>query len=206
VLSLIPIAGLNANRYISYVNPIGGGEDGGYLKLSDSSLDWGQDLPAVADYIKAVKTTHPDTRFYLCTFGTGLPSAYGVPDAEFLPYWGFNYRKAYLPALSEGTYIISANALAMALNPWTRKHEMRYRNLKAATSGLYTFLDQAGTYSVEVAEKLLAGEEITTLDDFEFVRCRRLTHYLRSRKPDEILNGTMIVFELSEDELQQLKW
>lgn len=205
-LSLVPLAYLNADRYISYINLIGGGEENGYLTLTDSSLDWGQDLPAVAEYMQASRETDPQTRFFLCTTGTGLPELYGIQDAGFLPFWGFNWREAFLPELSEGTYIISASALAILFEPWERKQEIYYRKWKKEASGLYERLEEAGTDHIGMAWKLFSAEEIAVLDRFELVRCQRLIHYLRSHQPETVLNGTMIVFKLSEEDLSQLNW
>ena len=47
-----------------------------YRHLVDSSLDWGQDLPAVRRYIE---TRHPATPVYLSYFGSASPVYYGVP-------------------------------------------------------------------------------------------------------------------------------
>lgn len=45
-----------------------------YRHLVDSSLDWGQELPAIARYLKA----HPDEPAHLAYFGIGRPSFYGI--------------------------------------------------------------------------------------------------------------------------------
>jgi hypothetical protein len=205
-LSLVPLAFLNANRYISYINPIGGGEKNGYLTLTDSSLDWGQDLPAVARYITTVREKDPATRFFLCTTGTGSPQVYGIRETGFLPFWGFSWREAFLPELSGGTFIISASALALLNTQWEQEQEMNYRKLKGAASNLYNRLEATGTYRVETAMKLFNEEEIAVLDRFEQVRCQRLVYYLRNCRPDTVLNGTMVVFNLSDDELSELNW
>lgn len=42
--------------------------------LSDSNLDWGQDLPLLAQW----QRNHPDRPLYLMYFGTADPSAYGI--------------------------------------------------------------------------------------------------------------------------------
>ncbi len=60
--------------------------DTAYRHLVDSSLDWGQDLPAVRDYIDR----HPGDRpFYLSYFGSTSPAYYGVAAR---PLYSFGAR------------------------------------------------------------------------------------------------------------------
>jgi hypothetical protein len=60
--------------YISFFNVACGGERGGRYLLGDSNLDWGQDLPLLAEWQKE----HGDTPLYLDYFGTCDPAAYGI--------------------------------------------------------------------------------------------------------------------------------
>jgi len=63
-----------APRALGYVSPFAGGPANGYRLLADSSLDWGQDLPALRNWLATQKT---DT-VALAYFGTAPPGAYGV--------------------------------------------------------------------------------------------------------------------------------
>jgi 4-amino-4-deoxy-L-arabinose transferase-like glycosyltransferase len=60
---------------MAYANEPSGGPDRLWLRLADSSVDWGQDLPALAAAVRA----HPLRRVYLGYFGTADPKAYGLP-------------------------------------------------------------------------------------------------------------------------------
>jgi hypothetical protein len=60
--------------FIPFFNVACGGERGGLALLSDSNLDWGQDLKLLADWQKK----HPDTPMYLWYFGTADPHYYGL--------------------------------------------------------------------------------------------------------------------------------
>jgi 4-amino-4-deoxy-L-arabinose transferase-like glycosyltransferase len=66
--------------YISFFNFPSGGARGGIFLLSDSNLDWGQDLKALA----AWREEHADEPLYLCYFGGSDPRIW-VPDAILLP-------------------------------------------------------------------------------------------------------------------------
>jgi 4-amino-4-deoxy-L-arabinose transferase-like glycosyltransferase len=71
-------------NYIAFFNLPSGASRGGIRLLADSNLDWGQDLPLLADW----QAKHPTVRLYLCYFGNVPPEAYGI-DYTNLPggYW-----------------------------------------------------------------------------------------------------------------------
>jgi hypothetical protein len=61
-------------NYIAYFNFPAGGSQGGIRLLGDSNLDWGQDLPLLAQWEK----DHPDAQVALAYFGLAPAEAYGV--------------------------------------------------------------------------------------------------------------------------------
>ena len=61
-------------NYIPFFNSAFGGWRGGLALLSDSNLDWGQDLEALAEWHRQ----NPDVPLYLSYFGTAKPAAYGI--------------------------------------------------------------------------------------------------------------------------------
>jgi 4-amino-4-deoxy-L-arabinose transferase-like glycosyltransferase len=62
-------------HYLSYFNTAVGGPKAGPQFLDDSNIDWGQDLPALADW----QADHPEaTPLRLMYFGVANPAAYGV--------------------------------------------------------------------------------------------------------------------------------
>jgi hypothetical protein len=63
-----------APHQLAYFNEIVGGPDEGYRYLSDSNLDWGQDLRGVKTYMDKEKLPI----IYLSYFGTAPPSYYGI--------------------------------------------------------------------------------------------------------------------------------
>jgi hypothetical protein len=60
--------------YIPFFNVAAGGSRGGLRLLSDSNIDWGQDLPALARW----QREHPDRQLYLCQFALPDPRYYGI--------------------------------------------------------------------------------------------------------------------------------
>ncbi len=68
-------------NYIPYFNWAAGSPENRWRLLSDSNLDWGQDLPALAQW-----QTARGVPLYLSYFGTAHPSAYGL-NFTALPTW-----------------------------------------------------------------------------------------------------------------------
>jgi hypothetical protein len=69
-------------HYIPYFNWLAGPAERHWRVLSDSNLDWGQDLPALAAWQRETGKKP----LYLSYFGTAHPSAYGL-DFIALPTW-----------------------------------------------------------------------------------------------------------------------
>jgi hypothetical protein len=110
-------------HYLSFFNVLAGGPNNGWRYLTDSNIDWGQDLPALRDLIQKQNLG----RIKLAYFGTAHPSYYDI-DFEPLPTWepapeqGNPFTKTYYPHKpSPGVYAISATLLqgvVMEPNQW----------------------------------------------------------------------------------------
>jgi hypothetical protein len=61
--------------YLPYSNEAFGGSAKTYLRLSDSNVDWGQDLGRLADRLR---TDYPGQPVWLVYKGGGAPAAYGI--------------------------------------------------------------------------------------------------------------------------------
>jgi hypothetical protein len=68
--------------YIPFFNFAVGGNRAGLKLLADSNLDWGQDLPAVAEW----QSKHPETPLYLIYFGRVSPEVYDIKYAADLDH------------------------------------------------------------------------------------------------------------------------
>ena len=99
--------------YLSYFNPAVGGPSNGYRLLTDSNVDWGQDLLRLKEWmsdndVESVK---------LGWFGTADPEYYGIPH-EPLPglgrdrYFRLWWEPPFTPENPEpGVYAISASSI-----------------------------------------------------------------------------------------------
>ncbi len=61
-------------HYLAYFNEIAGGPEGGIAWLADSNLDWGQDLPALADWLEE----HDIRAVHMSYSGAVDPQSYGI--------------------------------------------------------------------------------------------------------------------------------
>jgi hypothetical protein len=103
---LLAGTGLEALRIhphqLSYLNTLAGGSSRGPYVLDESNVDWGQDLPALADWQRSHQ--RPDEILTLYYFGSAEPSAYGVRAKRF--------DLADVADPPPGLYAISAHYLA----------------------------------------------------------------------------------------------
>jgi hypothetical protein len=67
-------------NYLAFFNAPAGGWRNGLYHLSDSNLDWGQDLPLLRDWQKE----HPEKLLYLSYFGTADPNYYGIKHVDLM--------------------------------------------------------------------------------------------------------------------------
>jgi hypothetical protein len=94
----------------AYFNQLAGGPSQGYLHLADSSLDWGQDLPALKQWLDRDGLQRGGGNVYLSYFGTARPEYYGI---QATPLAGFIDRRPPAPPvpLGGGVYCVSATML-----------------------------------------------------------------------------------------------
>ncbi len=77
-LAVVLLAGtemaINAPHHLAFFNTFAGGRERGEELLVDSNLDWGQDLPLLAQW----QRENPETELFLSYFGTADPASYGI--------------------------------------------------------------------------------------------------------------------------------
>ncbi len=100
-------------HYLSYFNYLAGGPRNGYRVLTDSNVDWGQDLLRLRDWMVENGVDH----VRLGWFGTADPAYYGISntplpglgrDLYFRQWWELPFDPV---APQPGVYAISASSL-----------------------------------------------------------------------------------------------
>ena len=108
-------------NYWTYFNVIAGGPHQAYRHLVDSSLDWGQDLPALKKWLAeaGLDNSSPATKTYLTYFGTASPEYYGINADRLLCY--FKWDPPPLPEpLQAGGVLRKRNYAAERLHRFSR--------------------------------------------------------------------------------------
>jgi hypothetical protein len=188
-------------HYLAFFNRLARGPEHGYQHLVDSSLDWGQDLPGLAAFLRARDPRDPRP-VYLSYFGTGVPAYYGI-RARQLPGF-FDLSPPTDGPLEPGIYCVSATILQGLYNeypgPWTQAHEALYQ---ATRTRLAPWL--ASTDDPERRAELLRAKPeayFRKLErSFTHLRFARLLGYLRQRAPETEVGYSILVFQLGASEL-----
>ncbi len=209
-------------NYLAYFNPLAGGQSNGYKHVVDSSLDWGQDLPALKRWLSAHSSGQA---VYLSYFGTASPAWYGIEDhgqdahethgqdghathgidVHRLPgFRDFDVPRRKLLVYGPGLYCVSATMLQGVLEPmtapWVVRRELRYRELRAQ----YDQLAAAKGIDPRRYLELLADNGWSdTLGEYDRLRTRRLIAYLRHRRPDDNVNGSILIYRLEQGDIDQ---
>lgn len=193
--------------FLAYFNRIAGGPTQGYRHLVDSSLDWGQDLPGLKEWLDHDGLQSPNhAPVYLSYFGNDHPERYRI-DAAALPGFPDRWTPRLPPPLTGGVYCVSATNLQAvylleAPGAWRPSYERRYQD---ALYNLRLF-DSTGRNPVARAALLRqTGEELWLRNFrlFEQLRFGRLAAHLRTREPDAQIGYSILIYRLSDDDVER---
>ncbi len=161
-------------HYLAFFNPLGGGPAKAYRLVVDSSLDWGQDLPALRAWL--AENRRPGEPVYLSYFGSAWPPHYGVRPTYFLPAHYLARPPFHSYEFGPGLYCISATSLAEVYSeysgPWRNQWEQLFRTSPRES------------------------------ETFDRVRFARLCKFLQRRTPDANAGYSILIYRLGEDDLK----
>lgn len=172
-------------HYLAYFNPLDGGPNQAWKHLVDSSLDWGQDLPALKEWLDSNQGTE---KLYFSYFGTPDPNYYGI-NAVILPSIPHFYESRTWYTLHRGYYAVSATMLQINLNrPWTQKEETAYQSLRQRIT--------------LIEDRKAPMDSVTPLEVAKAVKQRtnRLAHVFRGREPIAQPGYSILIYHLDEAE------
>ena len=191
-------------NYLAYFNQVDGGPSHAYRHLVDSSLDWGQDLPALQRWlVKEGLNGSPNEKAYFSYFGVANPSYYGI-QAALLPCYPGRPTKIPEP-LQPGTYCISATMLQ---NLYLQQFRGRWsRHFEAGYQELLSKVREFDKANPDERRQLISsnGEEFwsRTFYLYEQARLARLTSFLRRREPDAEVNYSILIYRLGAADLHR---
>lgn len=193
-------------HYLAYFNSLVGGPRNGYRHLVDSSLDWGQSLKGLAQWLDQRDPTGFTTdgvplhdTVYLACVGNESPAYHGI-DAKILLAFPYLEDTELFP-LGAGVYCISATALqqvyVLPSTRWTNALERAYQ----------TCISRIRRINDDTAP---GGEPRATsdkchLDDELVVRLRfgRLCAALRRRVPDDQVGYAILIYHLTDEQIRE---
>jgi hypothetical protein len=183
--------------YLAYFNQLAGGPSHGYEHLADSSLDWGQDLPALKQWLDREGLQQPGGKVYLSYFGTARPDYYGITA---IPLAGFIDRRPPQPPdpLGGGVYCVSATILDV-IGPSFYKAEDE-SNYQAALEDLIAFARASENEQAWSALLRQTGEQYwhDLFRQFDQLRTGRLMAFLRTRQPDALVGYSILIYRLTD--------
>ncbi len=107
-LGWLVLGGLRQHpHHLAYFNELVGGSAQGYRYLSDSNLDWGQDLRLLADYARQYRAETGEELLYAYG-GTAAPGYYGLNTASLSGPDGFGLPTFAAANPAPGRYALSA--------------------------------------------------------------------------------------------------
>ena len=188
--------------YLAYFNFLAGGPSNGYRHLVDSSLDWGQGVSPLKTYLEEVPVGR---NVYFSQFGSIPFRTIGL-EAMDLPSY-FPQSKSMILNFHGGLYCISATMYQLVYYPelaaWTPKMEALYENISAKLRGFLPLIDS------QRLGKMLTDKKVSDAFDvyspYKYLAFGKIILYLHEtkRKPDVMPGYSILVFDLSEDEVQR---
>jgi hypothetical protein len=204
--ALVSLAALSsilaAPRYLSYFTLIAGGGSHGERYFVDSSLDWGQDLPRLRNWMDDEGVQQVD----LAYFGTADPAAYGIDYRKVIMVHDFRPADPALrPAsgdwfavsktLLQGAYLEPDREFAMEglrtgavrrewVQEWSR-HCEQLRDRGQGTPGLADRLVEQGRISPEVRRRIAAPLLTTWIFQLR-----------DNREPDARIGDSILVYKI----------
>ena len=180
---------------ISYFNGLAGGSMNAHKYVSDSSLDWGQDLEKLKETLGDAANSE---NIYISYFGTAPVEIAGlklIKNGGFFPQ-NEKYPYEYKP----GLYCVSESFLRQ-----TDKAPFSESEISNAKTVFYKLLDSEGNENKlkELLSRFRPEEINGAVRLFEHARLCALIQYLKPREPDTVAGDTIFVYKLAKEELRQ---
>jgi hypothetical protein len=190
-------------NYLAYFNQMAGGPSQGYKHLADSSLDWGQDLPALKRWLDGQGLQQSGAGgVYLSYFGTARPEYYGIRATTLA---GFIDRRPPEPPvpLGGGVYCISATVRDVVSRTFYSPEQES--NYQAAINNLTIFARASESEQAWSALMRQTGQEYwqQLFAQFDQLRTGRLVASLRRREPDAIVGYSILIYRLTDADVAQ---
>ncbi|GHB97229.1 ArnT family glycosyltransferase [Cerasicoccus arenae] len=194
-------------HYLTFFNRLVGGPENGHVLLVDSSLDWGQDLYLLDDWLKENNSGADRDTVTLSYFGWSSVT-YLQMDARYWESRGLFNRESYdVTRLEPGLFAISATMLQGVYDPiysnWDQKYESSYLFLISEMSRLIKASPNLQS-ALAFVNREGPKKWYNKMRNFEHYRAWRLRLHLLTREPEVVLGNTIFIFRLTEDDVKEM--
>lgn len=189
-------------HYLAYFNAFVGGPVNGWRHLVDSSLDWGQDLSGLADWLRAHNGGPAAAPVFLSYFGTGEPAYEGIQATRLPSLPAFRQSSTWAP-LTAGIYCVSATMLQQVYSnqhTWTVALEREFQELRASEPLFLEFQNDPARRAKFLAD-FPAERWQQVWKRYDALRLARLCYYLRVRAADAQVGYSILIYRLSPEEI-----
>lgn len=191
--------------YLAYFNSFAGWPDHAYRYLVDSSLDWGQDLPGLKQYLDKRRADGDTKPAYISYFGSGGTLAiehFGIDATPIPPSLSKDGTGFY--DFAPGIYAISATNLqqvynGLESNHWTAEMEDQYRKWQPTFDA---FCQSADTPQAR-AQWTENAQFKASFRQYQRLMSARLCAYLRRQKPTATVHHTILIYDLDQKMLDE---
>lgn len=187
-------------NYISYFNQFAGGQKNAYKHLVDSSLDWGQELKSLKEWLGG--NNKENKNVYLSFFGNADVSYYGL-DVKILP----SYRKQKSDEafeLQDGIYCFSATMFQLVYLAESCYYDTGF-DLSDADDNYFSMLSkEIKDLPLPCNIASLTEEQRKKYRIYEYIRLMKVRAHLHNRTPDEIIGGSILVFRLNKEDIEKV--
>ena len=191
-------------NYLAYMNQLAGGPSRGYTHLADSSLDWGQDLPALRQWLDRQGLQQPGAApVYLSYFGTARPRYLrdrghfpgrvhrSPPAAATRPADRRRLLRQRHGAGRRQPAVLPAGVRAELPGGVQEPGELRQGGRRSSRPWRPSCSERATRY----------WQDLFVQDDR--LRTGRLIAYLRRRQPDAMVGYSILIYRLTDAELNE---
>jgi len=186
-----------APHYLAYFNRAFGGPENGWRHLADSSLDWGQDLPGLGEWLR---TNAGQERVFLSYFGTGEPDYYRI-NATRMPFFNLFQKLNPWYEPHAGLYCVGATMLQQVYSPfrgpWTPAWEKEYQEGRAKEALFREYWSNPAVRA-DLARLGAAAAFEETWRRYDQLRFARLCYCLRVRRPVASIGHSIFIYRLDE--------
>lgn len=197
-------------HYLAYFNQLSGGPREAYKHLVDSSLDWGQDLKGLENWLIRNKLKDQNqTEVYLSYFGTASIHHYDLNVKRLPCYYEQQAGDAF--ELTGGVFCISATMLQLVYHLdmllWTgidvrEINEGFFQNILSDMKKLFEAQKNPEDFERFVQEKGLDYWR-NRYRLYELLRLEKLCRYLQRREPDDNVGYSILIYRLTDKEIDE---